>query len=307
MTAMDLLASNPDPTEAEIRHAIEGNYCRCTGYQNIVAAIQAAAATPQRIHCPPAACSAPALRSDHGHHLRLRASSAGRTPGSSPAPRPTPTTSSFPGLTYAAILRSPYAHARITGDRRERGRSARPASSRSTPAPTSRTGWSRFPAPGTCPTATSRCRPHPLLAYDKVRYVGDGVAMVVAETRARRPRRDRSHRRGLRAARGRRGSREDGRQPARPSFTTRCPATSRSPGWWPAATPSAAFRSAEVTVKQRIVQQRLLPTAMECPRRGGELQQGERPAHPLGHQPEPAHPPLPLLGDAQDPGASSSG
>jgi aerobic carbon-monoxide dehydrogenase small subunit len=45
MTAMDLLAANPDPSEAEIRHAIEGNYCRCTGYQNIVAAIQVAAAT----------------------------------------------------------------------------------------------------------------------------------------------------------------------------------------------------------------------------------------------------------------------
>jgi aerobic carbon-monoxide dehydrogenase small subunit len=45
MTAIDLLASNPDPTEAEIRHAIEGNYCRCTGYQNIVAAIQAASAS----------------------------------------------------------------------------------------------------------------------------------------------------------------------------------------------------------------------------------------------------------------------
>jgi carbon-monoxide dehydrogenase small subunit len=44
LTAVDLLASNPDPTEAEIRHAIEGNYCRCTGYQNIVASIQAAAA-----------------------------------------------------------------------------------------------------------------------------------------------------------------------------------------------------------------------------------------------------------------------
>ena len=49
MTAMDLLASNPDPTEAEIRHGIEGNYCRCTGYQNIVAAIQAAAATQRSI------------------------------------------------------------------------------------------------------------------------------------------------------------------------------------------------------------------------------------------------------------------
>ena len=45
MTAVDLLASNPHPTEPEIRHAIEGNYCRCTGYQNIVAAIQAAAGT----------------------------------------------------------------------------------------------------------------------------------------------------------------------------------------------------------------------------------------------------------------------
>ena len=44
LTAVDLLASNPDPSESEIRHALEGNYCRCTGYQNIVLAVQAAAA-----------------------------------------------------------------------------------------------------------------------------------------------------------------------------------------------------------------------------------------------------------------------
>ena len=43
MTAVDLLAANPDPSETEIRHAIEGNYCRCTGYQNIVAATRWAA------------------------------------------------------------------------------------------------------------------------------------------------------------------------------------------------------------------------------------------------------------------------
>ena len=54
MTTMDLLAANPDPSEAQIRHAIEGNYCRCTGYQNIVAAIQAAAAT---LRASPAAAS----------------------------------------------------------------------------------------------------------------------------------------------------------------------------------------------------------------------------------------------------------
>ena len=45
MTAVDLLERNPDPSDEEIRHAIEGNFCRCTGYQNIVAAIRHAAAT----------------------------------------------------------------------------------------------------------------------------------------------------------------------------------------------------------------------------------------------------------------------
>ncbi len=45
MTAVDLLSRNPDPTDDEIRHAIEGNFCRCTGYQNIVAAIRLAAQT----------------------------------------------------------------------------------------------------------------------------------------------------------------------------------------------------------------------------------------------------------------------
>jgi carbon-monoxide dehydrogenase small subunit len=43
MTAVDLLQRNPNPTEEEIRHGIEGNLCRCTGYQNIVKAIQYAA------------------------------------------------------------------------------------------------------------------------------------------------------------------------------------------------------------------------------------------------------------------------
>lgn len=43
MTAADLLQSNPNPSEEEIRHALEGNYCRCTGYHNIVRSIQYAA------------------------------------------------------------------------------------------------------------------------------------------------------------------------------------------------------------------------------------------------------------------------
>jgi carbon-monoxide dehydrogenase small subunit len=43
MSASALLQSNPDPSEEEIRHALEGNLCRCTGYENIVKAVQYAA------------------------------------------------------------------------------------------------------------------------------------------------------------------------------------------------------------------------------------------------------------------------
>jgi carbon-monoxide dehydrogenase small subunit len=40
MTVVDMLDKNPHPSEAEIRHGLEGNLCRCTGYHNIVAAIK---------------------------------------------------------------------------------------------------------------------------------------------------------------------------------------------------------------------------------------------------------------------------
>jgi carbon-monoxide dehydrogenase small subunit len=43
LSSIDLLRENPNPTEAEIREGISGNLCRCTGYQNIVRAVQAAA------------------------------------------------------------------------------------------------------------------------------------------------------------------------------------------------------------------------------------------------------------------------
>ena len=43
MAAVDLLGRNPDPSDEEIRMALEGNLCRCTGYQNIVASVRAAA------------------------------------------------------------------------------------------------------------------------------------------------------------------------------------------------------------------------------------------------------------------------
>lgn len=44
MAAADLLKQNPNPTDDEVRHGLEGNLCRCTGYHNIVRAVQYAAA-----------------------------------------------------------------------------------------------------------------------------------------------------------------------------------------------------------------------------------------------------------------------
>jgi len=48
LAAHDLLSRNPDPDDSEIRHALEGNLCRCTGYHNIVKAVKTAARTQRR-------------------------------------------------------------------------------------------------------------------------------------------------------------------------------------------------------------------------------------------------------------------
>ena len=57
MAAAALLEQNPNPTEDEVRHALEGNLCRCTGYHNIVKAVLEAAKHPEgaRIPVPPPA------------------------------------------------------------------------------------------------------------------------------------------------------------------------------------------------------------------------------------------------------------
>jgi carbon-monoxide dehydrogenase small subunit len=48
MAAIDLLRENPDPSDEEIREGLEGNLCRCTGYQNIVRAVRTAAQAMRR-------------------------------------------------------------------------------------------------------------------------------------------------------------------------------------------------------------------------------------------------------------------
>jgi carbon-monoxide dehydrogenase small subunit len=62
MSAIDLLSSNPDPTDEQIRHGIEGNMCRCTGYQNIVISVRAAAEAMRAAEAVPAAAPRPSPR-----------------------------------------------------------------------------------------------------------------------------------------------------------------------------------------------------------------------------------------------------
>jgi aerobic carbon-monoxide dehydrogenase small subunit len=58
MVAADLLSRTTDPTDEEIRHALDGNICRCTGYHNIVVAIREAAATMRSGATAPVAAGA---------------------------------------------------------------------------------------------------------------------------------------------------------------------------------------------------------------------------------------------------------
>jgi carbon-monoxide dehydrogenase small subunit len=62
MAAADLLERTTEPSDDEIRHAIEGNICRCTGYHNIVAAIREAAAVTRAAAATPVASKAGAVR-----------------------------------------------------------------------------------------------------------------------------------------------------------------------------------------------------------------------------------------------------
>jgi carbon-monoxide dehydrogenase small subunit len=58
LAAADLLRENPDPTPAEVREGLEGNLCRCTGYQNIVRAVLRAAAETSGAAAPATAGAA---------------------------------------------------------------------------------------------------------------------------------------------------------------------------------------------------------------------------------------------------------
>ena len=187
MAAVGLLDENPNPTEQEVRLGLEGNLCRCTGYHNIVKAVLGLLPRGRAEGAGMTVTEAPRRPRVIGTRmLRREDPAAAHRRGAA-----TPTTSPSPARCTSPSLRSPYAHARITIDRRRRRRWRCPASSPPTPAPTSRDLWAA-PMPCAWPvTEDMKNPPHYPLAIDTACYVGDGVAVVLATSRRRGARRAR--------------------------------------------------------------------------------------------------------------------
>ena len=160
LTAASLLAANPSPSEQDIKQAIRGNLCRCTGYTKIVEAIQAAAgAAPPR----------PAPPSSNGYSVvgksLPRVDALEKVTGKAAYVFDM----ALPGMLWGEILRSPYPHARITRIDASRAR-AHPG----VMAVVTGADFASYPKFG------AFVQDETALAIDRVRYAGEGVAAVCA-------------------------------------------------------------------------------------------------------------------------------
>ena len=192
MAAADLLARNADPTDDEIRHAIEGNICRCTGYHNIVAAIREAAVDDAR-RAPTAADARRRQRLSRRRGEHAMATDVQDVLGSSVKRVEDPRFITgkgrylddikLTGMTHLAILRSPYAHANI--------RSIDTSAAKTMPGVLAVIVGADIPynpLPMAWPAGGSSGHPEQRQhaprssRRTRVKWTGEGVAAVVAET-----------------------------------------------------------------------------------------------------------------------------
>ena len=161
LTARWLLDRNPEPTEAEVREAISGQICRCTGYENIVRSVLWAAGTPVRrpMHDQHAYGSVP--RKEDARFIRGQGTFVDDI--------------TLPGMLHGAILRSPVAHARISSVDATAARAHPQVEAVLTGADLAERGLAWMP--------TLAADVQAVLATDKVRFQGQEIAFVVAQDR----------------------------------------------------------------------------------------------------------------------------
>ena len=100
LSAVEMVTRNPTPTEAEVRAGLEGNLCRCTGYQNIVASVMAGAEAMRAaggLSMVNPTVSAPTLRKEDRRFITGRGNYVADL--------------KRPGMTAGVFVRSPHAHA----------------------------------------------------------------------------------------------------------------------------------------------------------------------------------------------------
>lgn len=171
MRAIDLLDENPDPTRDEIRAGLNGNYCRCTGYQNIVSAIESVSK-----RCPiqsdmSAAIGASPPRKEDRRFLIGRGKYTADTV--------------LPNQRYAVVVRSDRAHALLDHIDMRAAKRVPGVVDVLTGEDVAQDGlrgltssWKIHSRNGSPMKAVQR----PLLAVKKVRFVGDAVALVIANS-----------------------------------------------------------------------------------------------------------------------------
>src|SRR5262249_37055974 len=184
MTAYQILERYPSPSEDQIRHQLEGNLCRCTGYHNIVKAIQWAAEHMPARQWRNAMAPATAERL-FGKSIKRREDPRFITGRGSYVDD-----LKIPGMTYAAFVRSPHAHARIkridaAAAKAHPGVVAVFTGSDMKGVNSLPCGWDLRKAknvPGVVQDLAMV--PHMPLTSDVARHVGDPVAVVIADSQA---------------------------------------------------------------------------------------------------------------------------
>ena len=291
MAAVDMVnRKGNELDEHTIRQELDGNLCRCTGYHNIVKAIAAGAQGHEGDVARP--------RSNVRRSVSSRREAAMSATGIGAAVRRKEDLRfitgkgqytddiSRPGETRAVFVRSPHAHARIKRIDTKAAAAMPGVLAVLTGAELAGDkignlicGWMIHSKDG----SPMKMAPHPALAVGKACYVGDPVAVVVAETLAQAQGRGREGRGRLRGAAG--GGRSGQGAERRPQIHEVAP--NNTIYQWhlgDAKAADAAFKSAKHVTRLDIVNNRLVPNAMEPRVAIGEYDRGTRELHALEHR-----------------------
>lgn len=167
MTSAALLDEHPDPTDEDIKGALKDTFCRCTGYTSVMQAIRSAAREKRGL--PPLSVNDPAV--DEPMEAISRSVPPQQVYDKVTGRAKYTDDYVFPDMLFARTLRSPYPHARVLAVRTERAKAL----------PGVHAVLTAADVPGENLHGLVY-RDWPVLCGDKVRYVGDAVAIVAADS-----------------------------------------------------------------------------------------------------------------------------